>query len=63
MKYNIKDFYDNEVTVQPRLELYSVRDFMGKEMPGLAIILEDITDESAPKNSVCLLFLSESLSA
>jgi hypothetical protein len=57
MKYNIKDFYDNEVTVQPRLELYSVRDFMGKEMPGLAIILEDITDESAPQE-FCMLTVS-----
>ena len=49
MKYQIKDFYGQELTVQPRLELYSVQDFMGNEMPGLAIVLEDVTDESEPE--------------
>ena len=57
MQYQIKDFYDRELTVQPRLELYSVRDFMGKEMPGLAIVLEDVTNEAEPEE-YCMLTVS-----
>ena len=57
MKYQIKDFYGQELTVQPRLELYSVQDFMGNEMPGLAIVLEDVTDESEPEE-YCMLTVS-----
>ena len=57
MKYKIKDFCDNELTVEPRLELYSVCDFMGKEMPGLAIVLDDVTIENEP-NEYCTLTVS-----
>ena len=48
MDYKIKDFYGRELTVQPRLALYSVQDFAGKEMPGLAITLIDVTDSNDP---------------
>ena len=48
MNYKIKDFSGRELTVQPRLALYSVRDFTGKEMPGLAITLIDVTDVNDP---------------
>ena len=48
MDYKIKDFYGRELMVQPRLALYSVRDFAGKEMPGLAITLIDATDSNDP---------------
>ena len=48
MDYKIKDFYGRELMVQPRLALYSVRDFDGKEMPGLAITLIDVTDSNDP---------------
>lgn len=48
MDYKIKDFYGRELVVQPRLSLYSVRDFAGKEMPGLAITLIDVTDSNDP---------------
>ena len=48
MDYKIKDFYGRELVVQPRLSLYSVRDFAGKEMPGLAITLIDATDSNDP---------------
>ena len=48
MNYKIKDFSGRELTVQPRLALYSVRDFTGKEMPGLAITLIDVTDVNVP---------------
>ena len=48
MDYKIKDSYGRELMVQPRLSLYSVRDFVGKEMPGLAITLIDATDSNDP---------------
>ncbi len=31
--FKIKDLFGEEITLQPRVELYSVTDFMGKEMP------------------------------
>lgn len=40
MFYEIKNPYtNNNIEVEPKLELYRVKDFMGKEMPGLAIQL------------------------
>lgn len=48
MNYKIKDFPGRELTVQPRLALYSVRDFTGKEMPGLSITPIDVTDVNDP---------------
>ncbi len=48
MDYKIKDFYGRELMVQPRLALYSLRDFVGKEMPGLAITLIDVTNSKDP---------------
>ena len=57
MQYQIKDFYGREITVQPRLELYSVQDFMGKEMPGLAIVLEDVTN-ATKRDEYCMLTVS-----
>ena len=36
--FQITDCFGEQVTLQPRLGLYSVTDFMGQEMPGLAII-------------------------
>ena len=40
MKYDITDFTGRQVTVSPRLALYAVKDFMGTELPGLAVILD-----------------------
>ena len=41
VELQIKDFSGNPVTVIPRVELYSVTDFMGQDMPGLAIALDE----------------------
>ena len=54
MEYRIKDFMGNEFTVRPRLELVSVRNFMGQEMYGLAIALDDISGDSVPEQYCCL---------
>ena len=45
MTLEITDIFGNRVELQPRVELYSVHDFMGQEMPGLAIALDEIVDE------------------
>ena len=41
MIYEINTNYSGKVKVKPSVELYTVKDFMGKEMPGLAIRLTD----------------------
>ena len=38
--------FGDAVTVCPRVELYSVKDFMGEEMPGLAVVLDEVIDAS-----------------
>ena len=43
--FKINDLFGREVALQPRVELYSVRDFMGQEMPGLAIVLDDVNNQ------------------
>ena len=45
MVYNITDFLGNQLKLQPRVELYQVKDFMGQTMPGLAIVLDEIGEE------------------
>ncbi len=46
MTYEITDFFGNRVPLKPRVELYAVKDeLMGKEMPGLAIVLDEVSDE------------------
>ena len=42
MILEITDYFGTPVKLQPRVELYSVRDFMGREMPGLAIVLDEV---------------------
>ena len=48
MEYIITDSRGNQIVLEPKLALYSVRDFTGKEMPGLAIDLIDITNKDDP---------------
>ena len=45
MKYTITDYFGDRVELEPCLELYTVHDFMGKEMPGLAIQLYFFNEE------------------
>lgn len=46
--YKIHDFKGEEVIVAPKLELYSVYDFMGTEMNGIAIQLYTVKSEENP---------------
>ena len=47
MTLEIKDYFGKPVSLTPRVGLYEVYDFMGKEMPGLAILLDE-TDSGEP---------------
>lgn len=57
MQFNIKDYFGSQVTVEPSVELYSVRDFMGKELPGLAIELREV-DSNGTKTPYTMLTTS-----
>ena len=57
MKYDITDFYGRTLPVFPRLGLYAVKDFIGNELPGLAVILDDVTDPTMPEQ-YCVLTAS-----
>ena len=48
IRLRIKNFEGKTVTLVPRLELYSVRDFMGTELPGLAVDLDIYAGEFSP---------------
>lgn len=43
--FKINDLFGQQVALRPRVEQYSVRDFMGQEMPGLAIVLDEVNSE------------------
>ena len=43
MILTITDWAGDRISLEPRVELYSVRDFMGKELPGLAIVLDEVS--------------------
>ena len=45
MQFNIKDYFGSQVTVEPSVELYSVRDFMGKELSALAVELNEVDSD------------------
>ena len=60
MTFTIKDYFGKEIVLRPRLELYSVCDFMGEEMPGLAIILND--DQSNEQYAVLTVSFGEFIS-
>lgn len=44
--------------LKPRVELYSVNDFMGQEMPGLAIVLDEDMGESNGLEQYAVLTVS-----
>lgn len=55
MIITITDEFGQHVSLKPRLELYRVHDFLGAEMPGLAIILDMADgDSDAPEEYTVL---------
>ena len=43
MNYEITTFTGEKRLMKPRLELYSQKAFMNEDMPGIAIMLDDVT--------------------
>lgn len=58
MLLKITNFFGEQVTLQPRVELYSVTDFMGAEMPGLAIVLDEAAGSSDEQEEYAVLTVS-----
>lgn len=59
MIFTITDDFGQSVSLTPRLELYSVYDFFGIEMPGLAIVLDVASeDPAAPAEGYAVLTVS-----
>ena len=56
--FTINDLFGQQVALQPRVELYSVRDFMGHEMPGLAIVLNEVDDQLEEDEEYAVLTVS-----
>lgn len=46
MTYKIKTINNREVEVTPKVQLYSVKDFMGKDLHGLAVNLDWINPDT-----------------
>ena len=43
MLFEISEYYTGgKIRLKPRVELYDTRNYMGKQMPGLAIVLDEV---------------------
>ena len=64
MILTITDWAGDRVSLEPKVELYSVRDFMGKELPGLAIVLDKVgsTPDEAEEYAVLTVSFGDFLS-
>lgn len=58
MTLQITSFLGEQITLQPRVELYADTDFMGQELPGLAIVLDEVTDSSGELDQYAFLTVS-----
>ena len=54
----ITDHFGHPITVRPRLGLYTVTDFMGEELPGLAVLLDEVGDSCEPLEPYAVLTTS-----
>lgn len=58
MTFTILDHFGQRIELTPHVELYRVYDFMGKEMPGLAIVLDTIDEETGTMEQFAVLTVS-----
>ena len=56
--FKINDLFGRQVVLKPRVELYSVRDFMGQEMPGFAIVLDQVNSKMEDDGQYAVLTVS-----
>lgn len=59
MTFEIKDYFETPVILEPRVELYTVYDFMGKELPGLAIVLDMPIQGADEKEQFAILLTNQ----
>lgn len=52
MKFKIKDYFGKTITLQARVGLYSVKGMMGENLPGLAIVLDQVKTEQVEQYGV-----------
>ena len=50
--FKIKDLFGEEITLQPRVELYSVTDFMGKKCPVSQLFWTSWAERRRKQNSM-----------
>ena len=64
MLFEISECYTGgKIRLKPRVELYDTRDYIGKQMPGLAIVLDEVDqNENVPSNTLSLRCPSETSS-
>ena len=58
MEIEFKDYFGEQLKLKPRVELYSVKDFTGKKMPGLAVVF-DTADEDPEQYGVLTVSFGE----
>ena len=59
MTFEISSFYREEkIRMKPRVELYDTRDYMGEQMPGLAIVLDEVDQNENVTEQYAVLTVS-----
>lgn len=58
MELEITNLFGDSVTVRPRIELYAVTDFMGSELPGLAVVLDEVGETPDDLDTYAFLTVS-----
>ena len=59
MLFEISEYYTGgKIRLKPRVELYDTRDYMGKQMPGLAIVLDEVDQKENVTEQYAVLTVS-----
>ena len=59
MVFEISEYYTGgKIRLKPRVELYDTRDYTGKQMPGLAIVLDEVDQNENVTEQYAVLTVS-----
>ena len=59
MVFEISEYYTGgKIRLKPRVELYDTRDYMGKQMPGLTIVLDEVDQKENVTEQYAVLTVS-----
>ncbi|MBQ8248080.1 MAG: DUF4313 domain-containing protein [Lachnospiraceae bacterium] len=56
--YAITDYFGDKILLAPHVGLYTVQDFMGEELPGLAIVLDEVNPINGERDQYDVLTVS-----